>query len=173
MIQKALQKWVEVPVYETVGGAQSGGAQPGGIQSGGTSYRGGQSEEKNMPALLLLKNLLYAAETITRDKPAVVVLDTKGFYPGELEKFRSCCAQLFAEAMPFKILAIGNSEHKDSSILRDVVSDWCMDTPIDPVLIVSKVKMLLAANGKIGINDSRQSETDVLLDNLIGFLHIK
>ncbi|MBF0487628.1 MAG: hypothetical protein HQK98_05645 [Nitrospirae bacterium] len=167
MIQKALQMWVEVPAYEPIGGVQ-----PGGVQPGGAGYGGGQSEE-GVPALLLLKNLLHAAETITRDEPAVVVLDTKGFYPGELEKFRNCCARLFAQAVPFKVLAIGNSGHKDSVIIKDVVSDWCMDTPIDPVLIVSKVKMLLAVGNEIGINDGRPSETDVLLDNLIDFLHIK
>ncbi|MBF0567993.1 MAG: hypothetical protein HQK95_03920 [Nitrospirae bacterium] len=167
MIQKALQKWVEVPADETIGSVQSGDSP-----HGGTSYSVGQSGE-DVPALLLLKNLLYAAEAIARDKPAVVVLDTKGFYPGELEKFRNCCAQLFAQAAPFKVLAIGNSEHKDLAILKDVVSDWCMDTPIDPVLIVSKVKMLLTADNEIGINDGRPSEADDLLDNLIGFLHIK
>ncbi|MBF0402777.1 hypothetical protein [Candidatus Magnetominusculus xianensis] len=156
MIQKALEKWVDVPV--STGGTPSGATYPVAYHSSG------QHEP------ILLKNLLYTTETITRDKPAVVVLDTKGYFQGELDKFRNSCVHLFAQALLFKVLAIGNSESRDSSILKDVVSDWCMDTPFDPVLIASKVKMLLTDTAA---GQKRQSESDVLLDNLIGFLNIK
>ncbi|MEO5360749.1 MAG: hypothetical protein H7843_09940 [Nitrospirota bacterium] len=158
MIQKALEKWVDVPV-------STDGTPPGTIYPG-IHHSSGQHE----PEMLLLKNLLYTTETITRYKPAVVVLDTKGYFQGELDKFRNSCVQLFAQALQFKVLAIGNTESRDSSILKDVVSDWCMDTPFDPVLIASKVKMLLTDTT---VGQVRQSETDVLLDNLIGFLNIK
>ncbi|MBF0457392.1 MAG: hypothetical protein HQK99_05815 [Nitrospirae bacterium] len=161
MIKKALERWVDKP-------ARDSGIQPGGSDSRVTQY-----EEKIPVLILFFEDLLNIEETLTRERPAVVVLDMKGYFQGELEKFRNGCAQLFAQAVYFKVLAIGNTVRKESSVIKDVVSDWCMDTPIDPVLIVSKVRMLLASGAKSGSNGNNQSDTDVLMSNLMGFLNIK
>lgn len=170
MIQKTLERWVDIPANNA--STQAGHRPPGSRQSS-SGQSGDTPNEDKIPVMLLLKDLRYIAEILTREKPAVVVLDTKGYFQGELEKFRNGCAQLFAQAIYFKVLAIGSSEHKDSPVFGDVVNDWCLDTPIDPALIVSKVKRLLAADAESGIDENGQADSDDLMDNLMGFLNIK
>ncbi|MCG6551210.1 MAG: hypothetical protein L7F77_02690 [Candidatus Magnetominusculus sp. LBB02] len=153
MIQKALQRLL----------SQRNDTRQSGVAAPGSAYFADV-----VPEAVVLKSLFNIVETFKREMPAVVVLDTKGYFHGELQQFSDGCARMFKEAAPFKVLAIGNKEQKDS--LTTIASDWCDDSPFDPVLIVQRATLLLSASGQ---SDTGVSDTDVLRDDLIGFLKIK
>ncbi|MBF0319566.1 MAG: hypothetical protein HQL01_07175 [Nitrospirae bacterium] len=157
LIQKALERWAGLPHVGTPNGGTSG---------------------EEIPIPLLFKDVIHTGDILGREAPLVVVLDTKGYFSGELEKFRNSFARVSAEMLPaLKLLAIGDFTDKNLSALNKIVTDWCMDTPLDPMLIVSKVKVLLDtgdtgdAVNKGAVHDT--PETDVLLEDLKVFLNIK
>jgi hypothetical protein len=157
LIQKALVRWAVAPAGVATGSAQQ--------------HVNANHEEMLTP--LLFKDIIHTGEILARELPTVVVLDTKGYFSGELEKFRNGCSQVSAQTLPLKVLAIGNAADKNLLVLNDVATEWCMDTPLDPMLIASKVKALLDAGIKPGGHNGVQPETDVLLEDLKGFLNIK
>ncbi|MBF0538300.1 MAG: hypothetical protein HQL03_08630 [Nitrospirae bacterium] len=100
--------------------------------------------------------------------PRVVIIDAYSYTHAELKAFKQAASDVFANM--HVIILKTPYDNRDIDVQCASI-DLCDPIPIDPDLIVSKVKALM------DLRDTGQSqppkEDDTLLDNLRGFLNLK
>lgn len=89
---------------------------------------------------LLFNRIDHTETIISENLPSVVILDLKGFSPGELDYFKSACTLL--SNTPLIVLA--NRSELDALELNEMRTELCKANPLDAELIISKVEALLA-----------------------------
>ncbi len=113
--------------------------------------------QQNDFEVLLHHKIVDAYDIINKDIPAVVILDTKDFFLKELECFQRSCHLLPESAL---IILAASSEAYPFDY-KEIKNQVRLSDPLDPELIVSKVKEIFFS--KEG-EDSLESNLKRLLD---------
>lgn len=140
--------------------------------------------EKNDFEVSLNKNLYAAGDVLKTKAPQIVILDTEGYFPGELESFSLLSGLL--KGTP--VIIVSNSVSNSSITLKDVSVEWCQSNPLDLTAIVVKSRIMLPASPKETPNE-RGEETgkekepekeqdkypnkEKIAEDLMGFLGFK
>lgn len=112
---------------------------------------------------LLVNRVPEAREAIADNAPHVVIFDTKGIFPDEINLLRNLCRTLRDTA----VIVLGDRSIVDTFGGEGIQEGLCLPDPLDPELIASKVKEILCskANGK-------RLQRDGLESNLKEFLKL-
>jgi DNA-binding response OmpR family regulator len=102
--------------------------------------------------VLLHNKTITADNIISNNTPSVVILDTKGFFPNELEYFESAYSLLSESAL----IVLADPSEANNFELKNIRMELCKSDPLDAELIVSRVNALLAR--KRGSAEERKSE---------------
>ena len=93
---------------------------------------------------LVLKKMLGAGDAILKHAPALVVIDVNSCFPEEIAHLKNLCGVL--DHLGIILLgdrAIISGFH--GPVIRE---DLCLLDPLDPVLLVKKVKQVFAETGQ-------------------------
>ncbi len=100
--------------------------------------------EKKGFKVSLYKNIRDASETIASFKPHIVIVDTEGYFPSELNYFASLSAQLTGSA----VLFVANYSIDDTINMPHTGLDWCVSYPLDLELVATKAIELLKSKDR-------------------------
>ena len=123
------------------------------------SLRGGIIQEvlkRSGLESLLAGRVLEAGQAIADNAPRVVIFDTKGVFPDELNLLKNLCRALRDTA----VIVLGDRSIVDTFEGEGIQEGFCLPDPLDPELIASKVKEILSskAKGKYLQRDSLESD---------------
>ena len=123
------------------------------------SLRGGIIQEvlkRSGLESLLAGRVLEAGQAIADNAPRVVIFDTKGIFPDEINLLKNLCRTLRDTA----VLVLGDRSIVDTFEGEGIQERLCLSDPLDPDLIASKVKEILSskAKGKYLQRDSLESD---------------
>lgn len=112
---------------------------------------------------LLLRTILGAKDAIEKHAPGVVIFDISSYFSEEVNQIRNLCGTL--EHTP--IILLGDRSITDRFEGTGIREELVLSDPLDPELIVAKVKEVLS----LKVNE-RPSEGDTLEEDLKHFLKL-
>ena len=112
---------------------------------------------------LLLRMILGAKDTIAKHAPGIVIFDISSYFSEEVNQIRNLCGTL--EHTP--VILLGDRSITDRFEGTEISKELFLSDPLDPELIVAKVKEILSLKAK-----EKPSEGDTLEDNLKHFLNL-
>lgn len=128
--------------------------------------------EKNGFEVSLNKNLYSAGDILKTKAPQLVILDTVGYFPGELEVFSLLSGLL--KGTP--VIIVSNSDSNSSITLKDVSVEWCQSNPLDLAAIIAKSRGMLPNLAKENARENeleKGPEKEKIAEDLMGFLGFK
>ena len=111
---------------------------------------------------LFFTRILEAGRAIARHTPEVVIFDTVGCFAEEINNLRNLC-RLQADTVAIVLGAAAVVEGFKGPLIR---SDLCLSEPLDPELIVTKLKelMMFQEEEKCADNDTLEKNLKHLLN---------
>jgi len=93
---------------------------------------------------LSVNRISEAGNAVVDNAPCVVIFDTKGIFPDELNMLKNLCHTLRDTA----VLVLGDRSIIDTFVGDGIQKMFYLPDPLDPELIVSKVKDALCSKTK-------------------------
>jgi len=112
---------------------------------------------------LLLPMILGAKDAIAKHAPGVVIFDISSYFSEEVNQIRNLCGTL--EHTP--VILLGDRSITDRFEGTGIREELFLSDPLDPELIVAKVKEVLSLKVK-----EKPSESDTLEEDLKDFLNL-
>ncbi len=112
---------------------------------------------------LLLETISQIGDAIAEHAPSVAILDTNSCFPEEINHLRNQCWALEQTA----VILLGDAPIMDSFKGPVIRRDLCLSDPLNPELIVAKVKELLSLKVK-----EKRPEDSPLEEDLKEFLRL-
>lgn len=106
------------------------------------SLRGGIIQEvlkRSGLESLLASRVLEAGQAIADNAPRVVIFDTKGIFPDEINLLKNLCRALRDTG----VLVLGDRSIVDTFSGEGIQNGLCLSDPLDPDLIASEVKQMI------------------------------
>ena len=113
---------------------------------------------------LFFGRILEAGGAIAQHAPDIVIFDTVGCFKEEINNLRNLCRTQAHTAM----IVLGSAavlERFEGPLIR---SDLCLAEPLDPELIIAKLKELIITQ-----KEMRNTESDTLEKDLKHFLNLE
>ena len=112
---------------------------------------------------LLLRTILGAKDAIVKHAPGIVIFDVSSYFSEEVNQIRNLCGTL--EDTP--VIVLGDRSITDRFEGTGIRQELVLSDPLDPELIVAKVKEVLSLKVK-----KSPPEDDTLEEDLKHFLKL-
>lgn len=130
------------------------------------NLRGGITKKilkRNGFEALLFSKILGIRDTIAKHTPSVVIFDTYSCFSEEIKQIRNLCRTLEETAA----IVLGDPSIMEGFDRPSISKARFLSDPLDPELIVSKVKEIFTSKAK-----EKRSKSDALESNLKHFLKL-